>query len=195
MNWTSAPKRILETVLVPVALYYVARYRLARLLVSRDRAFELTSERLAVKPGAFGVLLRRVYYRRVLLRCGVGCTFSFGVILTKADVSLGDHVALGLGTIVSAAEFGSDIVVGPGVAFLSGRSQHGFATRDIPMSRQAGTIKKLPIGDDTWFGAAAVVMNDVGRGAIVAAGAVVVDPVPEFAIVGGNPAKVIAERP
>ena len=37
-------------------------------------------------------------------------------------------------------------------------------------------------------------MSDVGRGAVVAAGAVVKDPVPEQAIVGGVPAREIGQR-
>ena len=85
--------------------------------------------------------------------------------------------------------------MGPGVSFLSGRRQHGFERRDVPMSRQPGERRELLIGDDTWFGAGAIVTDDVGKGAIVAAGAVVVSPVPSYAIVGGNPARVIAERP
>jgi acetyltransferase-like isoleucine patch superfamily enzyme len=63
------------------------------------------------------------------------------------------------------------------------------------MAEQPGEYRTVRIGDDTWFGAGAVVTDDVGRGAIVAAGAVVVSPVADYAIVGGNPAKLIAERP
>jgi hypothetical protein len=188
-------KRLIESCLAPVVFCYALRFRLNRRFMPRDRAFELVSERLAVIPGLLGLLLRRAYYRKMLPRCGEGCTFSFGTILTKADVTFGDRVSLGLGCLVSAAEFGSDIVVGPGACFISGRRQHGFARRDIPMSQQPGELRTLRIGDDTWFGAGAIVMDDVGKGAIVAAGAVVSLPIAEYTIVGGNPAKVIAERP
>ena len=195
MSGTASAKRLLEWCLTPWALWYAMRYRLFRVAMPRHRAFELVSESLATKSGALGLLLRRTYYRSVLSRCGEDCTFSFGTILTKCDVRFGDRVSLGLGALVSSAEFGSDVVVGPGVCFVSGRNQHGFSSRDIPMTQQPGGVKTLRIGDDTWFGAGAIVMDDVGKGAIVAAGAVVVSPVEDYTIVGGNPAKVIAKRP
>jgi virginiamycin A acetyltransferase len=52
------------------------------------------------------------------------------------------------------------------------------------------------IGNDVWIGYEAVIMPGVrvGDGAIVAAKSVVVGDVPPYAIVGGNPAKVIRQR-
>jgi len=188
-------KQILSVALLPWALIYVAWYRILAAGLRRDRAFELCSESLAVKPGLRGLVLRSHFYRLTLPRCGRNCTFSHGVILTKASAAFGDDVSLGLGCVVSAAEFGSSIVVGPGVTFLSGRQQHGFERRDVPMCEQPGTFRTIRIEDDCWIGAGAVITDDIGRGAIVAAGAVVVEPVPPYSIVGGNPARVIGSRP
>ncbi|MDJ1131444.1 CatB-related O-acetyltransferase [Streptomyces iconiensis] len=52
------------------------------------------------------------------------------------------------------------------------------------------------VGNDVWFGHGATVMPGVrvGHGAIVASGAVVVDDVPDYGIVGGNPARLIRTR-
>jgi virginiamycin A acetyltransferase len=52
------------------------------------------------------------------------------------------------------------------------------------------------VGHDVWLGHSVTVMPGVriGHGAIVASGAVVVDDVPDYAIAGGNPAKVIRRR-
>ncbi len=188
-------KAIVSILLAPVASLYRLRYAVLRRLMPADKAFELCSEALARKAGLTGVVLRRLYYRAVLPACGRDCTFAHGAVLTKAGIRLGDRVALGLNCVVSAAEFGSDVLVGPGVLFLSGRAQHGSDRLDVPMARQPGVFRTIRIGSDCWIGAGAVVTDDVGDGAIVAAGAVVVAPVAPFSVVGGNPARVIGTRP
>ena len=55
----------------------------------------------------------------------------------------------------------------------------------------------LEIGHDAWIGANAILTpgcNRVGIGAVIGAGAVVTRDVPDFAIVGGNPARLIRMR-
>ncbi|SEH25134.1 CatB-related O-acetyltransferase [Selenomonas sp. KH1T6] len=56
--------------------------------------------------------------------------------------------------------------------------------------------RQIIIGNDVWIGARALICAGVriGNGAIVAAGAVVTKDVPPYAIVGGNPARVIKYR-
>jgi acetyltransferase-like isoleucine patch superfamily enzyme len=52
------------------------------------------------------------------------------------------------------------------------------------------------IGNDVWIGANCTIMYNItiGDGAVIAAGAVVTKSVPPYAIVGGNPAKLIKYR-
>lgn len=54
----------------------------------------------------------------------------------------------------------------------------------------------IVIGNDVWIGAHSVVLSGVkiGNGAIIAANSVVTKNIPPFAIVGGNPAKIIKYR-
>lgn len=56
--------------------------------------------------------------------------------------------------------------------------------------------KKTKIGNDVWVGKNAVIMSGVkiGDGAVIGSGAVVTKDVPDYAIVGGVPAKVIKYR-
>ena len=52
------------------------------------------------------------------------------------------------------------------------------------------------VGNDVWFGYRAMVMPGIriGRGAVVASGAVVADDLPDYGSVGGNPARPIRSR-
>lgn len=59
------------------------------------------------------------------------------------------------------------------------------------------TRSELAIGNDVWVGQNAIILPNVkkiGDGAVVGAGAVVTKDVPDFAVVSGNPAKVIKYR-
>jgi acetyltransferase-like isoleucine patch superfamily enzyme len=54
----------------------------------------------------------------------------------------------------------------------------------------------ITIEDDVWVGANATILKGVtiGRGAVIAAAAVVTKHVPPFSIVAGTPARVVRER-
>jgi acetyltransferase-like isoleucine patch superfamily enzyme len=58
-----------------------------------------------------------------------------------------------------------------------------------PVRLKETNVKRVHIGRNSWLGANAVVMADVGDDAIVGAGAVVVQPVSSGTTVVGNPAK------
>ncbi|MBO7537953.1 MAG: hypothetical protein J6T44_01575 [Prevotella sp.] len=55
---------------------------------------------------------------------------------------------------------------------------------------------EIVVGEDAWVGAGTILLShcSIGRGSIVAAGAVVSKPVPPYAVVAGVPAKIIATR-
>ena len=55
---------------------------------------------------------------------------------------------------------------------------------------------EIVVGEDAWVGAGTILLShcQIGRGAVVAAGAVVSKKVPPYAVVAGVPAKIIATR-
>lgn len=55
---------------------------------------------------------------------------------------------------------------------------------------------EIVVGEDAWVGAGTILLSHckIGRGSVVAAGAVVSKPVPPYAVVAGVPARIIATR-
>ncbi|MEU8763827.1 CatB-related O-acetyltransferase [Streptomyces sp. NPDC048659] len=105
---------------------------------------------------------------------------------------------------------GKFCALGTGVRFLMNGANHrmdGPSTFPFPImggdwAEHFDLITGLPgrgdtvVGNDVWIGNGATVMPGVriGHGAIVASGSVVVEDVPDYGIVGGNPATLIRTR-
>jgi acetyltransferase-like isoleucine patch superfamily enzyme len=85
-------------------------------------------------------------------------------------------------------------------AFFSLQKQAGFTYVTEQLFDEYENVNyegyKISIGNDVWIGAEVTLFDgvEIGNGAIVAAGAVVVNNVPPFAIVGGVPARIIKYR-
>lgn len=78
-----------------------------------------------------------------------------------------------------------------------GGAQYVAERLDMPiMDQGAYSRKALVVGEGTWLGAAAVVLDGVsiGQGCIVAAGAVVVKDLPPYSVAAGVPAKILRMR-
>ena len=76
---------------------------------------------------------------------------------------------------------------------------HSFANPDVPIGSvpETETNTPLEICGDVWIGARVIVLpgcKRIGAHSIIGAGAVVTHDVPDYAIIGGNPAKVIRMR-
>lgn len=92
-------------------------------------------------------------------------------------------------------ELGAYVMLGPRVMIVG--DDHIFDSPGIPTIFSGRPIKKkTKIDRDAWIGAGSIVMAGitVGRGAIIAAGAIVTKDVPAYEIHAGVPAKKIKDR-
>jgi acetyltransferase-like isoleucine patch superfamily enzyme len=177
-----------------VMLPFTLLFFLLSLLAGKDEAITTFSQLLSLLPGKFGSYLRAGFYRFTLKRCHPTVTIGFGTIFSQADTEIAEHVYIGPQCNIGLCSIGKDTLIGSGVHIMSGKEQHKFTDTELPIRKQGGTFQKVSIGENCWFGNAALVMASTGNGAIVSSGSVVIKEVSEKTIVAGNPAKVIKQR-
>lgn len=114
----------------------------------------------------------------------------------NGGVRLGDRVEINNFSIVNGTggvDIGGDTLIGPGVRIIS--YQHQYA-RGATIASQPVIARPIRIGRDVWLGANAIVLAGVtiGDGAVIAAGSVVREDVPAYAMVAGVPATIRKTR-
>lgn len=144
--------------------------------------------------------------------------------LSRGGIEFGNNVSLGRNCIIECTgvirELGEKLIIKDGVgiaanAFIAVRGEvhigkncifgpnvrihaenHNFSDLDTPIRLQGATRKGVTIGDDCWIGSGVTILDGVhiGNHCIIAAGAVVNKDIPDYAIVGGVPAKVLKMR-
>ena len=147
------------------------------------------------------LLNKRVIYNHITRnQCG---SVGKDIKINGFVQGLGKHVTLADGVSINpGARFIGDGKISIGRYFHSGEyltilsANHNY---DKPTKIPYDSIrikKPVEIKDFVWVGDSVIILPGVtvGEGAIVAAGSVVVKDVPDYAIVGGNPAKIIKYR-
>lgn len=172
----------------------IVSWRLRSRVLGRDRALEGSTQAWALVPGLVGQYLRRAFLAHALASCARTATIEFGTIFSSASATIGDRAYIGPRCHLGWALIENDVLLAAGVHVPSGSRSHGIADPTTPIRDQPALKAPVRIGAGSWIGSAAVVMADVGRDAVVGAGAVVVKPIPERTIAGGVPAKVLRHR-
>lgn len=149
--------------------------------------------------------LYRYYAVTKNVRVGIGVHIGPGTRLWgSSELTVGDRVYFGKRcTIEADGRIGSGCLIANDVGIVGSRDhdmrQVGRYIREARWLGDPGAFDlrtKIDIGEDVWIGYGAVVLAPViiGRGAVVGAGAVVVDDVSPYSIVVGNPARHVAFR-
>jgi acetyltransferase-like isoleucine patch superfamily enzyme len=161
---------------------------------NKDDIFSSFSEFLSLLPGQLGNYIRAAFFRFTMTHCDLDTVIGFGTLFSQQDTELMSGCYIGPQCNIGTCLIEVNCLLGSGVHIMSGKGQHNFDDLNTPLRQQGGVFTKVSIGEDTWIGNGALIMANVGKKCVVAAGAVVVTDVPDYAIVAGNPAKVIKMR-
>lgn len=148
------------------------------------------------------------------IRIGTGCnlekyvTLYQNVNLANADIGsytyISNNSSLSNVIIARFCSIGDDVLIGGGMhptktfvsthpSFYSIRGQSSITFADKSYFTE---YSEVIIGNDVWIGARVIILDGIriGDGAIIGAGSVVTKDIPDYAIVGGVPAKLIRYR-
>ncbi len=128
---------------------------------------------------------------------------SDATVMLSSNVSqdsiVGDYTYIGFNCFVTKAEIGrycsiaNNVSIGLGEHDLNRVSTSSYFYDN---AYEKLTEKKCIVGNDVWIGVDSIIRRgvNVGNGAVIGANSFVNEDVPDFAIVAGNPAKVIKYR-
>lgn len=142
-------------------------------------------------------------------RSNLGCYVVLFENAVIAGSDIGDHTFVQKNSVINDAQIGrfcsiaNNVTVGLGQHPTDFVSTHpAFYSNIQPIAKtfsrenSFNPFLQSVLGHDVWIGQNALIMDgvNIGTGAIVAAGAVVVRDIPDYAIVAGVPAKIIKYR-
>jgi acetyltransferase-like isoleucine patch superfamily enzyme len=159
----------------------------------------------------------KVNFRGVKFRSGCSLEIGAGSIVEAnliteiegASIVIGQNTFISGSSLIDSAariEVGDDVLISWGCT-VSDHNSHAIRwaqrkddVKDWYKGKKDWThvkISPVRIGNKSWVGQNVIILKgvEIGEGAIVAAGSVVVKSIPAWTIVGGNPARVIRELP
>jgi virginiamycin A acetyltransferase len=172
----------------------IVAFRLAALMIGRDRALEGSTQSLARVPGLRGQYLRRAFLPFTGVSCARSATVCYGTVFSKIGAVLNENVYVGPGCHLGLVHLERDVLVAAGVHIPSGGRTHGTDDLNSPIREQEGTPTLVRVGAGSWIGSAAVILADVGRNSVIGAGSVVTRAVPDNVVAAGAPARIVRER-
>ncbi len=117
------------------------------------------------------------------------CSFDYAL-------KIGDNSGIGENSELYGDIFiGNDVMMGTNCIIYT--RNHRFDDLDKPMWKQGfQEVKPVIIGNDVWIGGRVTILPGVkiGNGVIIGAGSVVTKDVPDYAVMGGNPAVILKYR-
>ena len=174
---------------------------------------------LSYLPGKLGTTLRTFWYRYRWEKPSNARVRPLSQFISPKNICFEGQASLGRGAFFSAEggkikigdsfsantnihinasgggkiSLGKNVLIGPNVVMRT--SNHNFSDKNKNIKDQGHNSGDIHIEDNVWIGSNCVILSNVtiGKGAVIAAGAVVNKDVLPFTVVGGIPAKKIKE--
>lgn len=127
------------------------------------------------------------------------CRIQASHAVPGQSISFGKSPHIGCNTLIDftgTIEVGDRLTVSDGASIFT--HSHPLDGRVQDWRQEPVRCSKLRIGDDVWIAANAIILEtvqEIGDGAIVAAGSVVTKSIPVGAVVAGAPARIVRMRP
>ena len=151
--------------------------------------------------------------RDIHLIIGEGCVIEGTIMILHGKMNIGDRVIINDGTRLICADnivIGNDVLISWGCNIVDSNmhsldsAERLADTQNARIEIENNTIGQhvdyskiisapIVIKDKVWIGFNAIILKGVtiGEGAVVGAGSVVTKDVPDYAVVGGNPAEIL----
>jgi len=171
------------------------RYQLIYFVFNRIAVYLPVSYR---QGGSMARKIRCFFGKRLFKVCGNNVNIERGVLIEQPwSLEVGSESGVGINCYIDGpVTIGNNVMMGPHVTIY--RRNHCIKRIDIPMIRQGfGPSLPLLIQDDVWIGGHVIIVpsvKSIGKGSVIAAGAVVVKDVLPYEVIGGNPGVVIKHR-
>lgn len=137
--------------------------------------------------------IRHFIYKKIYgLRMGIGSSIHLNCFINRFNIVIGKNTAINRKCYLDSRgglKIGDNVCVSPEVQIIT--AQHKVNDPNF-----AYVTKPVDIHDYVWIGTRAIILPGVtlGKGCVVAAGAVVSKSFPNYSVIGGVPAKLISKR-
>lgn len=143
------------------------------------------------------IIMRKLFtflVKRKAGKCAKECRVNHYSKVTK-NTYISDHVNFNGMHITGKGKVSIGRYFHSGSGCLMITDTHNYEGNCIPYD-DTDKVRDIIIDDFVWLGSRVIILGGVhiGEGAIIQAGAVVVNDIPAYAIAGGNPAKVFKHR-
>lgn len=141
-------------------------------------------------------ILFKLIYVWVRYKNNMHCQFS-AKFAPRKKIDFGSNIGIGYNCLFQCdITVGNNVMIGSNSAFINSDDHNYKIIGKLMWESGRGDKFNIKVDDDVWIGHGAIIMSPtiIGRGAIIAAGSLVLSDVMPYSIVGGIPARVLKMR-